>query len=597
MGEILAYGSYNSHCLLRIGNISNIIHNYNRNFAYFKVNIRKTRGQVNMKFIKRYWLEISVVGIIFAVLLNDNLPSLTWMNTDSDGAHYLLAAKYLYPSHNTSAPLFLLLGHMFLWIPFGSESWRLGLIMVLSTTVACILIYLIVRRLLLENKKARWYALIAMLTYGGSALVISQSTIVDTYALDTMLMLLAYYLCLKRNWVWASVAIGLLWAIHTLFAWMIWFVLFIMYKEMRNIVLVVITLSFLLFYLYIPITVAINHPPNMWNNETFGGFFQSSFSVFAILTGGLSVWDFPKRILDTIGILGVSLGFGIIAIIWYFIKTRKRSHNGLLWLLLIPIAWFVTNLAAETYVYLIMAVAFGAIVMALGLSKMRIGWALVTAIVAVGFLVFNANYFDIGRTEDSEMSAIKFYKEELPKIPDGQYFMGGAWNWAMVYLYNKEEGRNIIPISTDSLPAENYLDVLEKQGIKFERNNLLYLDKQITLELSVTKLNEGVWIAKETKPEVYQYTIEKARGNETYIGKWLNQPMIVTWKWKPSNPYKYISGALEVAEWNRILFSNWNVRFFVDIAFLGLILNWLMWKLPFFGKLDKKKVGKMSSVK
>ncbi|GAI63183.1 unnamed protein product, partial [marine sediment metagenome] len=34
------------------------------------------------------------------------------------------------------------------------------------------------------------------------------------------------------------------------------------------------------------------------------------------------------------------------------------------------------------------------------------------------------------------------------------------------------------------------------------------------------ELNEGVWIAKETKPEVYQYVIEPAEGNEAYIGRW-----------------------------------------------------------------------------
>lgn len=536
-----------------------------------------------MRFLKKYWLEILAAVVIFGILLNANLPDVTWMNTDSDGAHYLLAAKYLIPAHNTSAPLFLLLGHVFLWIPFGTESWRLGLIMVLSTTIACVLIYLIVRRLLQGNKKAKWYALVAMITYGSSALVISQSTIVDTYALNTMLMLGAYYLCLKRNWVWASVFIGLLWAIHTLFAWMIWFVLFSMYKEMRNVVLVIITLSFMLFYLYIPITVAINHPPQMWNNTTLEGFWNGNYSVLAVLTGGLSIWDFPKRVFDTMGILGASLGFGVIAIVWHFIKSSRRLRNGLLWLTMLPIVWFATNLAAETFVYLIMAVAFGSIAMALGLSKMRIGWAWATVIVAVGLLAFNSFYFDIGKNLDPEMSAVKFYKEELPKIPDGQYFMGGRWNWAMVFLYNKEEGRNIIPISTDSLPSEKYLDELEAKGIKFERNNLSYLDKEAMLELSIAKLNDGVWIVKDTKPEVYQAVIEPARGNEAYIGRWLNQPTIATWQWKPSNPYSFISGSLEVSQWNRILLSNWNVKFFAGLVSLGLILNWLLWKLPFLG--------------
>ena len=312
------------------------------------------------------------------------------------------------------------------------------------------------------------------------------------------------------------------------------------------------------------------------------------------MTGGLAVWEFPKRIVDTIAMLGVSLGLGFLIIIWYFIKTEARRRDALLWMIIVPIIWFATNLAAETYVYMVITIGFGAIVVGLGLSKMRAVWSFATALIAIGLLVFNAYYFDIGRTLDPEMSAMKFYNEELPKIPDGQYFMGGAWNWAMVYLYNKEEGRNIIPISTDSLPSENYLNILEGKGIKFERNNLADLDdldKQETLMLSITRLNEGVWIAKESKPEVYQYIIEPARGNEAYIGRWLGYPVIASWQWQPTNPYKYITGAVEVAEWNRVLLSNWNIRFFASLFASGWLMMGMIEKLRKKREIMEKVVG------
>ncbi len=526
--------------------------------------------------LKKYWLEILVFGSVLGVLLLDLSPNITWVNTDSDGAHYILAAKYMLPAHNTSAPLFLLLGRLFLFLPFGTEAWRMGLISVLATTGGTILIYLIVRRLLFGNKKARWYALVASLVYGGSALVISQSTIIETYALSTTLMLLAYYFSIKRKWVMVSIVIGLIWAIHTLFAWMIWGVLLVQHKEMRNWVLAIITLSFLLFYLYIPISTAINGDLHMWGNTTPGGFIRANLGVLLMLGGGLSVWDFPKRVFDTIGMLGVSLGLGLIVIVYYFYKIR-RWQNGLLWLFLIPIIWFATNLSAETYVYLMPSIAFGAIVVGLGLSKMRMGWTIAVLVVAIGLLGFNANYFDIGRTLDPEMSAMKFYNEELPKISDGQYFMGGGWNWAMVYLYNKEENRNIIPISIDVIPSEEYFSILEKQGIKLVRSDA---KSQITsvgeVMLSISELNDGVWIAKETKPEVYQYVIEPARGNEDYIGRWIGQEVEPEWKWKPSNPYLFISGALEVAEWHHVLMSNRNMLRVMTYGVLGFGAYWLI---------------------
>jgi hypothetical protein len=50
---------------------------------------------------------------------------------------------------------------------------------------------------------------------------------------------------------------------------------------------------------------------------------------------------------------------------------------------------------------------------------------------------------------------------------------------------------------------------------------------------------------------------------------------------------------LEVSLWNYLTLSNWNVMFFVGLASVGLIINWLLWRLPFFGRLDKKRTEKM----
>lgn len=162
-----------------------------------------------LSWSKRYWMEILVFGAIFGVLLLCNLPGMTWINTNSDGPHYILSAKYMGVAHNTSAPLYLLLGRLFLFIPIGTDAWRMGLISVIATTIAAIIIYLIVIRLLPGNKRARYYGLISAVTYGGSALVISQSTIIETYALATMFMLLAYYWSLKRKWIGVAAVCGL----------------------------------------------------------------------------------------------------------------------------------------------------------------------------------------------------------------------------------------------------------------------------------------------------------------------------------------------------------------------------------------------------
>lgn len=525
--------------------------------------------------LKKYWIEILVFGAIFGVLLNDCLPALTWINTDSDSAHYLLAAKYLTTSHNTSAPLFLLLGHLFLELPFGTEAWRMGLISVLSTTVCSVFIYLSVKELLKTNSKVRLFAIIAVITYGGSALVISQSTIIESYALVTMLSVIAYYMCLKERWVASSVFIGLTLAIHPLLAAMVWVILLVAYKQMRTKKTLFISTSFFAFYLYVPIAGALNSI-DMWGNTNPSGFFGGTAGMMWMLAGGLSIWDFPKRILDTIGILGVSMGMGLVVVVVYLIK-KKTWRNKLLWLFLVPTVYFAINLASETYVYLVPAIAFGSITLGVALSKVNMKIVYATLLVAVGLMIFNANYFDIGRTLDPNLSAQRFYDEELPKISDGEIYLGGGWTWAIVYLYNQEEGRDIIPVCTDLLPSDGYLDIVESKGINLTRTDSeSWIDRQWLVAGSIAEQNDNVWLAEETIPSEYQYEIVPYQGNEYLVSRWLGHEVEPEWKWKPSNPYDFITGAIEVSEWKFILKSDTNIRRVFCLAVIGVGFYWIV---------------------
>ena len=331
----------------------------------------------------------------------------------------------------------------------------------------------------------------------------------------------------------------------------------------------------------------INDPPPMWGNTTFVGFFRNNLGVLGMLTGTLTVWDLPKRILDTIGIVGVSLGFGFVATVFGLWKLRRRNR-GLLWLTLIPIIYFLINLSPQTYVYMLPAIAFGAVVVGWALSKMHKSLVYITLLVAVGLAVFNANYFDIGRRLDPELSADKFYNEELAKIPDGDIYLGGGWTWAMVYLYNEEENRDIVPICIDVLPSDEYLDMLEDDGVKLTRTDSeTPIDMQYAVALSIAEKNEGVWLAKETVPETYGYEVVPAEGNEWLLSRWLGHEVEAEVKWKPSNPYLFITGALEVREWKFILMSNWNAT---ALAGVLLVLVWAYFIL-FRGKKEKDETA------
>ena len=532
-------------------------------------------------WIKQYWAELLVFGTILVVLLIDAAPDYTWINTDCDGIHYTYAAKYMVPAHKTSAPLFLLLGRLFLWLPVGTEAWRMALISVLASTASTVFIYLIIKNKL--GEKGRLYALIGSLVFGGSALVISQSTIIESYALVTMFGLGAYYFAAKKNWLRCALMLGAGGAIHHLIGFPI-LIFLVAFKDFRKWKYVGVMASFLLFYLYIPVTAAINNPVDMWGNLTWETFMNDNLTSGAMLIGGLSIWDLPKRIFDAIGVVGISLGLAIIPI-GYFLIRKQWYKEPLAWLFILPIIYYATNLAPQTYVYVMPAIGFGAVIAGIALVKMRPYWKWVVLSCAIGLLAFNANYFDIGRTLDPELSASKYYYEELDKVPDGEILVAQqGWEWACVPMYNKENDRNIIPVCIGTLPSFYYQDLLKENGVKLADYPDESLSTKPTLiALSIIDQNENVWITKATTPGTYGAEILSAAEGR----KMLNAPPQNTnpqWQWRPSNPYDIITGAIEVDEWVWITFSNYSCLMFVMIGAIGGTPCWIIYMA-----LTKKK--------
>lgn len=545
--------------------------------------------------IKRYWPELLVFGGIAAVLLICQSPNFTWMNTDSDGMHYVYSAKYLYPAHKGSAPLYLLLGHIFLYLPFGTEFWRLALISVLSGIGGSVLIYLIIKHKLAANPQSRLYALIGSLIYGGSALAISQNTIVESYPLVTMMCLAVYYACIKEKWLTASILIGVAGAIHPT-SILITIPLLIAFKPLRNWKRLAIMASFIVFYLYIPLT---NRPPYMWNtpNSEGGalGFISDTVSTAAMLTGGIAIPDLPKRILDALGLFLLNIAvIGVIPLIFAFEK-KKWWRNILFWLIAVPSVYYIIDLAPQTYVYMQPSIAFGAVAIGIGLSKVNKKIVYATGLASILLLSINANYFDIGRTLDKNLSATKYYNEELVKVPNGDILMPEyGWQWAAIYLYNKNENRNIIPVCIDTLVSPDYQRMLDDWGVVYlDDNNEDRLSRQNYIALSIVDLNGDVWTTRTTDAETYGCEVINLAEidypeKEGYVAKYATEPPGQL-HWKPSNPYDITTGAIEVGEWKFITLSSHNAFYLISLIIYGF---GVAWGIILFVNYRKKKRAK-----
>jgi hypothetical protein len=410
-----------------------------------------------------------------------------------------------------------------------------------------------------------------------------------------MFGLLAYYLCLKKKWLFVALCLGASAAIHPTAIFFI-LPLFIKYRELRNWKLIGIMTSFLLFYLYIPIT---NRPPYMWdqpNSNGIFGFIKDTLQTAQMLSGTLGIWDLPKRILDLGGILLLSLGIGIFTIIWLFIKT-KWYKNVALWIVILSVVYCVTDLSIQTYVYLLPAIAFGSVIIGIELSKFRKEWLYTCGIIAVVMLGVNANYFDIGRTLDPNLSATEYFNTELSKVGDGEILLAQhGWEWAAIYKYNKDNGKDIIPVAADTLQSPVYQDNLRQTGIKLVKQDYSSIPyafqiKYIMQDIIKDNPDKVIWTTKTTDASTYGAEVVLAYKDGVSYNQDLFVPNlgllsgIGKWHFKPSNPYDIITGSIEIKDWSIVTMSNYNVLTFGMLILIGYIPIWIIWQIVF----NKKK--------
>jgi hypothetical protein len=546
-------------------------------------------------WIKSHIPELITFGAIGGITLLLTGFDYTWINTDCDGIHYVYSAEYLYPAHKTSAPLYLLLGHLFLYIPIGTEYFRMALISVCATTIASVFIYMAIK----FRTDNRWYGLIGAILYGSSALIISQSTIVESYALLTMFGVLGYYFSKKKRWLATVLSLGCGLAIHPLALFYIIPIFISNRKELFTKKWVIITLAFLLFYLYIPIT---NRPPYLWqssssilSSEGIGDFINDVGSTIMMLTGGISMWDIPKRILDTILLFGVSLGVGMIPLLW---KRTKILKEPLFWMMLLPTIYFVVDLSIQTYVYLMPAIAFACIYIGDVLHKFnkKILYAGMACVLALW--AFNINYFDIGRTLDSNMEASNYYYNELDKVPDGDILLcQQGWEWAAVASYNKNYNRDIKYLYTDVLISPEYQKTLVEYGLEYIDDNTLTMKERTKLiGQSILTLNQdkNIYVTIPTDMSNYGCEVVKANGDITLL-EWESREIFdedgnVIVYLMPSNPYDIITGTIEVKEWRDVLYSNMSVLSLFMMGTIGFVPCWILYQVII--KKKKFKIGK-----
>ena len=390
-----------------------------------------------MTLTKLNILPIIVAIAAFLYFGSMAATDITWINTDSDSGIYLWSTKHLGLSHPTSSPLYNLTGYV---LTNGADSLAtaahtLSLMSAFFSAATALLIYLECRRRTLDPK----LSLIGPLVYCASGLVVSQSTIIETYAPITAAMVAMYY-WRDSKWLFtipAVLAVG----IHHLAG--LTLIPLLLYRRRPTDLWILLGG---LFYVYYPFA---QRPDATWSTlSPLNYFFGQNF-----LLGGIDpIEALPNRLYE--GLLVIIGGFGVALIpIALRVKLIFQTKTYLLFLLaLFPLIYYLTSIPPQTYVYTMPTFAFGAILAVEGLQHAHKQILYLTVVLSFVLLALNLSIYDIGNNLDSSPTSARRFIEQAESLPSNSIIYSSSRGWERVVSWNLEN--NITVVTASQLHTE-----------------------------------------------------------------------------------------------------------------------------------------------
>ncbi|MFA6410929.1 MAG: DUF2723 domain-containing protein, partial [Candidatus Buchananbacteria bacterium] len=208
-------------------------------------------------------IDVVLVALAFALPMAVYLLTLAPSITMEDSAELITAAYTLGIAHPSGYPLYVILGKLFTYIPFGTIAWRVNLLSAVCGAATIALLYLILNKISIKKPIAFSFALVAAF----SPIFWSQSVVAKFYTLNTLLVCVLILFLLawgkskdNKYLLWFSLVYGLALTNHTMIILLApAFALYIIFKDYKILLnwrlilkMFILFLLGLAVYLYIP---------------------------------------------------------------------------------------------------------------------------------------------------------------------------------------------------------------------------------------------------------------------------------------------------------------------------------------------------------
>ncbi len=347
------------------------------------------------------WVSILVVGVVLLTIYAATLaPTITWAHNGADGGDLVTAVARGSIPHPPGFPTYLLLGELFIRLPWGDPAWRLNLMSAIMATAAACLANCGLRvancELRIANCELR-SAICASLCLGLAPLFWSQGVITEVYALAAFFVALVMYLAIRGGPAWA---LGLAWGVgmgvHPTLLFLAPLVVWEIGKKpgfstsratktrflIRTWFLALLSCG----VLYGPVLLARGDVPSPWGDvNTFGGWWALvSGRMYHGYLFGLPLAAWPLRLLAWVGLLArqfTPLGALLAGLGWARLWRERRSLAMASGLTFAAFSLYAISYdTADSLVYLVPALPVAALWLGLGLSqavdwlRQRVSW-------------------------------------------------------------------------------------------------------------------------------------------------------------------------------------------------------------------------------
>jgi len=395
-------------------------------------------------------LLIGIVAFGYYALLSAKQWS--WIFVSSDSGDWLICANQWFLPQAYGSPLYILLMRLIGLVTDGNATVITATILLscLPSAITVMLVYLIVHKL--TNKL--WCALTSALVLLGCGVFLSQSTVLEEYALAIMFPTFAYFFYIQDKRKLTALCLGLGVAVHIFILPITVFWLVLEYKRWR-LWLVPVTIFVAIgaiSYSLVPILMHLD------SNLTLANLWMYWTGETGAVVGTLSIFDTPVRILSLASILLMSFGLALIPL-WFGLRKPYDIKKLVLMMTMMVSLWYhLTSLDPASWTFLNFGVPSMVVLIGAGLSRLTLKHAYAVVASALALMCINGVFLNADVLTREHPTAVTYYNE-LASLPNEAVIAcTGAYAFGVLYVMSEEDKNFTI------LPAEEYVQRALDEG-------------------------------------------------------------------------------------------------------------------------------------